>query len=70
MPKSRVIEFSTSPIEAEEADLLTRLYHEIGLSAVAAALEILNAPATGEAKDRSAFESRSIPNFRQDSLAA
>ena len=40
---------STSQKNAFQHDLLARLYHEIGLSAVAAALDVLNGPAAAGA---------------------
>ena len=70
MSQSRVSEFSTAPIQPEEVDLLARLYHEIGISAVAAALEILNEPALSATAEPSAFESRYFPDLREESLAA
>jgi len=71
MSQSFVHEFSTAPIEPEEVDLLERLYHEIAISAVAAALEILNMPPKGEAADHSAFESRHFASAAgEESLAA
>jgi len=70
MSQSRVTEFSTAPIEQEEVDLLGRLYHEIGLSAVAAALEILSLPAAPTKAEPDAFEGRYFPDRREEHLAA
>jgi hypothetical protein len=70
MSQSRVVEFSTAPIEPHEVDLLARLYHEIGLSAVAAALEILNAPSQSSEAAPRAFESGYISAPHEESLAA
>lgn len=51
-------------------DLLARLYREIGISAVAAALEVTNAPATPAAEPVS-FDERRLPAaLRSDDLAA
>ncbi|HYA80820.1 MAG TPA: hypothetical protein VED87_07825 [Methylocystis sp.] len=70
MSQFRVTEFSTAPIEQEEVDLLGRLYHEIGLSAVAAALEILNMQATPAKAEPDAFEGRYFPDYQEEHLAA
>ncbi len=43
MSQMFVTEFNKSEA-AVQHDLLARLYHEIGLSAVAAALDVMNAP--------------------------
>jgi hypothetical protein len=45
MSKLLVSEFGESPLPNPQHDLLARLYREIGVSAVAAALEVVNAPA-------------------------
>jgi hypothetical protein len=58
---------------AVQHDLLARLYHEIGLSAVAAALEVINAPAAvgAPAAASSGADPRYLPAFlREDDLAA
>jgi hypothetical protein len=44
MSKLLVSEFGESPLPSPQHDLLARLYREIGVSAVAAALEVVNAP--------------------------
>jgi hypothetical protein len=44
MSKLLVSEFGESPLPNPQHDLLARLYREIGVSAVAAALEVVNAP--------------------------
>jgi hypothetical protein len=46
MSKLLVSEFGESPLPSPQHDLLARLYREIGVSAVAAALEVVNAPST------------------------
>ena len=53
-PKSRepmsnllVSEFGESPLPSPQHDLLARLYREIGVSAVAAALEVVNEASNG-----------------------
>jgi hypothetical protein len=53
-PKSRepmsnllVSEFGESPLPNPQHDLLARLYREIGVSAVAAALEVVNEASNG-----------------------
>jgi hypothetical protein len=40
MSESRVVEPATSPTTSVPRDLLARLYREIGISAVAAALQV------------------------------
>ena len=42
MSKLSVSEFGESPLPNPQHDLLARLYREIGVSAVAAALEVVN----------------------------
>jgi hypothetical protein len=60
---------SVSPVHDAQADLLERLYHEIGLSAVAAALEILDAPEAAEIKP--VFDLDKLPAIlREDAAAA
>jgi hypothetical protein len=56
MSRKFVAEFSPPPSPNPQHDLLARLYREIGLSAVAAALDIVNAtpaptPATTSAQE-------------------
>jgi hypothetical protein len=64
-----VTEFNESEA-AVQHDLLARLYHEIGLSAVAAALDVMNAPGAPAAVSPGA-DPRYLPAFlREDDLAA
>jgi len=48
MSKLLVSEFGESPLPNPQHDLLARLYREIGVSAVAAALEVVNTPAAAD----------------------
>jgi len=63
---------SESPeLQADDprSDLLARLYHEIGLSAVAAALEIVNA--ADEKNEKLVFDMAKLPAIlREDAEAA
>ena len=69
MPQMFVTEFNESEA-AVQHDLLARLYHEIGLSAVAAALDVMNAPSALGAASPGA-DPRYLPAFlREDDLAA
>ncbi len=69
MSQMFVTEFSESDSGIQH-DLLARLYREIGLSAVAAALETMDAPAKPAAPQQSS-DSRQTPVFlRQEELAA
>jgi len=54
MSNQFVTEFGESALPASPQDLLARLYREIGLSAVAAALDVINAPNAGHADSESA----------------
>ncbi len=66
MSKLLVSEFGESPLPNPQHDLLARLYREIGVSAVAAALEVVNAPATtgnGPAKLKKEAE---VPAFLRE----
>lgn len=72
MSQMFVTEFNESDA-AVQHDLLARLYHEIGLSAVAAALDVMNAPTTpgAPAAVSPGAEPRYLPAFlREDDLAA
>jgi hypothetical protein len=73
MSQTFVAEFNESEA-AVQHDLLARLYHEIGLSAVAAALDVMSAPsALGPpmAPASAAADARYFPAFlREDDLAA
>jgi hypothetical protein len=67
MSESYVAEFSASQGSREPRDLLARLYREIGLSAVAAALDVMAAPAP----NTEVQSERHIPEFlRGEDLAA
>jgi hypothetical protein len=61
-----VTEFGESALSASPQDLLARLYREIGLSAVAAALDVINTPAAA-----STASEHQLPEFlRGEPLAA
>ena len=60
MSKLLVSEFGESPLPNPQHDLLARLYREIGVSAVAAALEVVKAPS---AADGSAAKIKSEPQM-------
>ena len=71
MSQMFVTEFNESA--AAQHDLLARLYHEIGLSAVAAALDVMNAPSAlgASAAASPGADPRYLPAFlREDDLAA
>jgi hypothetical protein len=63
-----VTEFGECALPASPQDLLARLYREIGLSAVAAALDVINTPSAAA----TAIEAeQKLPEFLQgESLAA
>ena len=66
MSKLLVSEFGESPLPNPQHDLLAQLYREIGVSAVAAALEVVNAPSTsgkGAAKIKNETQ---MPAFLRD----
>ncbi|QGM45378.1 hypothetical protein [Methylocystis heyeri] len=68
MPQQFVTEFQELSPESPEHDLMARLYREIGLSAVAAALGILNSP---QDEDRERAREFQTPAFlTEESLAA
>jgi hypothetical protein len=68
MPQQFVTEFQELSPESPEHDLMARLYREIGLSAVAAALGILNSP---QDEDRERAREIQTPAFLvEESLAA
>jgi hypothetical protein len=72
MSQMFVTEFNESEA-AVQHDLLARLYHEIGLSAVAAALDVMNAPSAlgAPAAASPGADPRYLPAFlREDDLAA
>ena len=73
MSQMFVTEFNESEA-AVQHDLLARLYHEIGLSAVAAALDVMNAPSAFGAPAAApppGADPRYLPAFlRADDLAA
>ena len=65
MSKLLVSEFGESPLPNPQHDLLARLYREIGVSAVAAALEVVNAPSAGDASTAKASATQ-IPAFLRE----
>lgn len=68
MSSQFVTEFGESPLPASPQDLLARLYREIGLSAVAAALDVINTPNAGRVENESA---PNLPVFlHEEHLAA
>jgi hypothetical protein len=72
MSQMFVTEFNESAAPAQH-DLLARLYREIGLSAVAAALDVMNAPAALAAPTAvsAGADPRYLPAFlREEDLAA
>ena len=70
MSQTFVTEFGESPLPNPQHDLLARLYREIGLSAVAAALEVINEPAA-PATLAETPESGAVPMFpHEENLAA
>jgi hypothetical protein len=70
MPKQFVTEFQQLSAESPQHDLMARLYREIGLSAVAAALGVINSSAN-QGEKRDAAEEHQIPAFlAEESLAA
>ncbi len=69
MPHTFVTEFNQSPSPSPQHDLLARLYREIGLSAVAAALDVVNS-APAPAENKSAADQRQIPAILRDDIAA
>ena len=66
MSKLLVSEFGESPLPNPQHDLLARLYREIGVSAVAAALEVVNAPAAATLRPRQASEAQTPAFLRED----
>ncbi|MFY9626799.1 MAG: hypothetical protein WAK03_01420 [Methylocystis sp.] len=69
MSQQFVAEFQQLPDQSPEHDMMARLYREIGLSAVAAALEVMDMPSP--ATTVAPVDQRQIPAFLQeDSLAA
>jgi len=66
MSKLLVSEFGESPLPNPQHDLLARLYREIGVSAVAAALEVVNAPAAADASAAKASEPQTPAFLRED----
>jgi hypothetical protein len=70
MSQMFVTEFSESD-SCFQHDLLARLYHEIGLSAVAAALELMDAPAKPVAAASQAGDPRQLQAYlHEEELAA
>ncbi len=68
MAESFATEFSRPVSDNKPRDLLSQLYREIGISAVAAALDVLTAP-QAPAPER-AEPQRLPPLLRSDDLAA
>jgi len=69
MSQMFVTEFSESDSGIQH-DLLARLYREIGLSAVAAALEIMDAPAKPAAPPQGGDSRRQPAFLQEEELAA
>jgi hypothetical protein len=72
MSKLLVSEFGESPLPNPQHDLLARLYREIGVSAVAAALEVVNAPSAsgGPAAKTSEPQTPAFLREEKNTLAA
>ncbi len=68
MTESFATEFSRPVSDNKPRDLLSQLYREIGISAVAAALDIMTTPAA--AAPERAEPQRVPPLLRSDDLAA
>ncbi|ARN82009.1 hypothetical protein [Methylocystis bryophila] len=67
MSKLLVSEFGESPLPNPQHDLLARLYREIGVSAVAAALEVTNAPPAASMRSYAKTKSEpQMPAFLRD----
>ena len=66
MSKLLVSEFGESPLPNPQHDLLARLYREIGVSAVAAALEVVNAPATASKSPAGIKNEPQVPAFLRE----
>jgi hypothetical protein len=66
MSKLLVSEFGESPLPNPQHDLLARLYREIGVSAVAAALEVVNAPSTATRGAASIKNEPQVPAFLRE----
>lgn len=67
MSQTFVTEFSESDPSIQQHDLLARLYREIGLSAVAAALEVIDSSSKSSADGA---DSSLFPAFLREELAA
>jgi hypothetical protein len=67
MSKLVANEFSEAHSGQHPHDLLARLYREIGLSAVAAALDVMRTP---EPVEPATLEPHPLPAVLEDSLAA
>lgn len=72
MSRQFVADFSPPPSPNPQHDLLARLYREIGLSAVAAALDIVNAaPAPDSTATAASTNEQLIPALlRDENMAA
>ncbi len=66
MSKLLVSEFGESPLPNPQHDLLARLYREIGVSAVAAALEVVNAPSTAGKSPAKLKSEPQVPAFLRE----
>lgn len=70
MSDSYSVEFNETPSGGHPHDLLARLYREIGISAVAAALEISQLPQAQAAQPTNLVDHRIPPVLLGDHLAA
>jgi len=66
MSKLLVSEFGESPLPNPQHDLLARLYREIGVSAVAAALEVVNAPSSSKGSPAQIKSELQLPAFLRE----
>ena len=66
MSKLLVSEFGESPLPNPQHDLLARLYREIGVSAVAAALEVVNARSASDGSASKSNEPQTPAFLRED----
>jgi len=66
MSKLLVSEFGESPLPNPQHDLLARLYREIGVSAVAAALEVVNASSASKGSPAQIKSELQMPAFLRE----
>ncbi|MGA9602079.1 MAG: hypothetical protein WBS22_17865 [Methylocystis sp.] len=66
MSKLLVSEFGESPLPNPQHDLLARLYREIGVSAVAAALEVVNASSASKGSPAQIKGEPQMPAFLRE----